>query len=49
MAHSYSIGRIFGIPVRVHVTLLLFLPVYALLFAPPIQGLTGLLYGALGA
>lgn len=48
MANSYSIGSIFGIPVRVHVTLLIFLPLFALLFAP-VSGLQGLFYGALGA
>ena len=48
MANSYSIGRIFGIPVRVHVTLLIFLPMFTLFYAP-FGGLTGLLYGALGA
>lgn len=48
MANSYSIGRISGIPVRVHVTLLVFLPLFALLYAP-FGGLKGLLYGALGA
>jgi len=48
MAHSYSIGRVFGIPVRVHVTLLIFLPLFALWFAPA-EGLAGLLYGVLGA
>lgn len=48
MANSYSIGKIFDIPVRVHVTLLLFLPLFALSFAP-VAGLSGLLYGALGA
>lgn len=48
MANSYSIGTIFGIPVRVHVTLLIFLPLFALSFAP-VAGLAGLFYGALGA
>ena len=45
---SYSIGRLFGIPIRLHVTLLIFLPLFALSFAP-IAGPLGLLYGALGA
>lgn len=48
MANSYSIGSLFNIPVRVHVTLLIFLPLFALSFMPA-PGLTGLLYGALGA
>ncbi|MDD2239354.1 MAG: site-2 protease family protein [Kiritimatiellae bacterium] len=48
MNHSYSIGRIFGIPVRVHITLLIFLPLFALSFAP-VAGLAGLFYGILGA
>lgn len=48
MANSYSIGSIFNIPVRVHVTLLIFLPLFALSFAP-VAGLPGLFYGALGA
>ncbi len=48
MASSYSIGSLFGIPVRVHVTLLIFLPLFALSFAP-VEGAQGLFYGALGA
>ena len=48
MANSYSLGSVFGIPVRVHVTLLIFLPLFALSFAP-VAGLAGLFYGALGA
>ena len=48
MANSYSIGSLFNIPVRVHVTLLIFLPLFALSFAP-VDGLPGLFYGALGA
>ena len=48
MANSYSIGSLFNIPVRVHVTLLIFLPLFALSFAP-VDGLLGLFYGALGA
>ena len=48
MANSYSIGSIFNIPVRVHVTLLIFLPLFALSFAP-MGGMQGLFYGALGA
>ena len=48
MVNSYSIGRLFDIPVRVHVTLLIFLPLFALSFAP-MDGLPGLFYGALGA
>lgn len=48
MNHSYSIGRLFGIPVRVHITLLIFLPLFALSFAP-VAGLVGLIYGILGA
>lgn len=48
MANSYSIGNVFGIPIRVHVTLLIFLPLFALSFAP-FGGLPGLFYGALGA
>ncbi len=48
MASSYSIGKIFDIPIRVHVTLLIFLPLFALTFAP-VGGLQGLFYGALGA
>jgi Zn-dependent protease len=48
MANSYSIGSIFNIPVRVHVTLVIFLPLFALLFAPA-GGWQGLCYGALGA
>jgi len=48
MSTSYSIGSVFGIPVRVHITLLIFLPLFALSFAP-VGGLIGLFYGALGA
>ena len=48
MANSYPIGSIFNIPIRVHVTLLIFLPLFALSFAP-VGGLQGLFYGALGA
>ncbi len=48
MANSYSIGTLFGIPVRVHVTLLIFLPLLALSFAPA-SGPAGLLYGLLFA
>jgi Zn-dependent protease len=48
MANSYSIGRLFGIPIRVHVTLLIFLPLFAFSFMP-VGGLQGLFYGALGA
>lgn len=48
MANSYSIGRIFDIPIRVHVTLLIFLPLFAFSFMP-VGGLQGLFYGALGA
>ncbi len=48
MANSYSIGRIFGIPIRVHVTLLIFLPLFAFSFMP-VDGPLGLFYGAVGA
>ncbi|MDR0993991.1 MAG: site-2 protease family protein [Verrucomicrobiota bacterium] len=48
MKSSYSIGRLFGIPIRVHITLLLFLPLFALSFAPG-DGAAGLLFGLLGA
>ena len=48
MANSYSIGRLFGIPIRVHITFVIVLPIFALFYAP-FGGLTGLLYGALGA
>ncbi len=48
MSNSYFIGKIFDIPVRVHITLLIFLPLFALSFAP-VAGLAGLAYGALGA
>lgn len=48
MSNSYSIGKIFNIPVRVHITLLIFLPLFALSFAP-VDGLVGLFYGLLGA
>ena len=48
MANSYSIGRLFGIPIRVHVTLLIFLPLFAFSFMP-VDGTQGLFYGALGA
>lgn len=48
MAHSYSIGKISGIPVRVHITLLIFLPLFAFSFAPT-AGLGGLAYGLLFA
>jgi Zn-dependent protease len=48
MSNSYSIGKIFDIPVRLHITLLIFLPLFALSFAP-VAGLIGLFYGALGA
>ena len=48
MANSYSIGKISGIPIRVHVTLLVVLPLFAFSFMPA-PGLQGLFYGALGA
>ena len=48
MANSYSIGNVFGIPIRVHVTLLIFLPLFAFSFMP-VDGPQGLFYGALGA
>ena len=48
MANSYSIGRLFGIPIRAHVSLLLFLPLFAFSFMP-VDGPLGLFYGALGA
>lgn len=48
MANSYSIGNVFGIPIRVHVTLLIFLPLFAFSFMPA-GGPQGLFYGALGA
>ena len=48
MANSYSIGNVFGIPIRVHVTLLIFLPLFAFSFMP-VDGPRGLFYGALGA
>jgi len=48
MANSYSIGKIFNIPVRVHLTLLIFLPLFAVTFAP-VDGLVGLFFGLLGA
>ncbi|MGD9781235.1 MAG: site-2 protease family protein [Kiritimatiellia bacterium] len=48
MASSYSIGNLFGIPIRAHVTLLIFLPLFALSFMPA-PGAQGLFYGALGA
>ncbi len=48
MANSYSIGSMFGIPIRVHVTLLVFLPLFALSFMP-VGGLQGLFYGAVGS
>jgi stage IV sporulation protein FB len=48
MANSYSIGSLFNIPVRVHVTLLIFLPLFAFSFMPA-PGMQGLFYGALGA
>lgn len=48
MAKSFSIGRLFGIPIRVHVTLLIFLPLFAFSFMP-VDGPQGLFYGALGA
>ena len=48
MANSYSIGRLFGIPIRVHVFLLALLPVFASSFMP-VNGFRGLFYGALGA
>ena len=48
MSNSYSIGRLFDIPIRLHITLLIFLPLFALSFAP-MRGLAGLLLGAVGA
>lgn len=48
MAHSYSIGSIFGIPIRLHITLLIYLPLFAFLNAP-VAGLQGLFYGAIFA
>ncbi len=48
MSNSYSIGKVFNIPVRVHITLLIFLPLFAVWFAP-IDGLVGLFFGLLGA
>ena len=48
MANSYSIGRLFGIPIRVHITLLILLPLFTFSFMP-VSGMQGLFYGALGA
>ena len=48
MSSSYSIGHVFGITVRVHITLLIFLPFFAFSFMP-VDGLIGLWYGAIGA
>ena len=44
MASSYSIGRLFGIPIRLHVTLLIFLALLALSNALA-AGWQGMLYG----
>ncbi len=44
MASSYSIGRLFGIPIRLHVTLLIFLALSALSNALA-AGWQGMLYG----
>jgi Zn-dependent protease len=48
MSNSYSIGKVFNIPVRVHITLLIFLPLLTVWFAPA-QNLPGLAFGLLGA
>jgi len=47
MANSYSIGKIFNIPVRVHITLLMFLPLLTVLIArrAPAEGILRLLFG----
>ena len=48
MSNSYSIGKLFNIPVRVHITLLIFLPLLTIWFAPA-KNLPGLAYGLLGS
>ena len=48
MASSYTIGKLFGIPVRVHVTLLIFLALSALSNAL-VAGLQGAIYGLIFA
>jgi Zn-dependent protease len=48
MASSYLIGRVLGIPVKVHITLLLFLPLIALQIAESV-GIQSILWGLLAA
>ena len=46
---AWSIGRIAGIPVRLHASLLLFLPLLAWSFVPAGTGLVGILWGCVYA
>lgn len=46
---AWSIGRIAGIPVRLHASLLLFLPLFAWSFVPAGTGLVGILWGCVYA
>lgn len=46
---AWSIGRIAGIPVRLHGSLLLFLPLFAWTFVPPGTGWVGILWGCVYA
>lgn len=46
---AWSIGRIAGIPVRLHGSLLLFLPLFAWSFVPAGTGLVGILWGCVYA
>lgn len=48
MASSYRITTISGIPIKLHITLVILLPLFALSFAP-VAGLTGIFYGIMGA
>ncbi len=48
MFGSYHIGTVFGIPVRVHITLLLFLPLIAIQIAT-VMGIDSLIWGLLAA
>ena len=46
---AWSIGRIAGIPVRLHASLLLFLPLFAWTFVSAGTGLVGILWGCVYA
>lgn len=46
--YSYSIGQIYGIPIKIHITLLIFLPIIALQISA-VMGVGSLMWGFLAA